>query len=178
MPAKRHFYGVMLAGQWWPAYSGIWIFPPLINKKSKNKKNRQSWTPSDKTFWIRACTQKIRWRPESVLRSPFWSPESLLNEDAAYHFSCFSFQFSACKRKLDSKCEALLILSQELDQCRSERDQFKLMAEQLRERYQSLKKQLSGQVSCFVLFDLILNVPSTIFQLNRDGSSWVEPVLS
>ena len=27
-------------------------------------------------------------------------------------------------------------------------------------------------------FDLILNVPSTIFQLYRDGSSWVEPVLS
>ena len=27
-------------------------------------------------------------------------------------------------------------------------------------------------------FDLILYVPSTIFQLNRDGSSWVEPVLS
>ena len=31
-------------------------------------------------------------------------------------------------------------------------------------------------VNC--LFDLILYVPSTIFQLNRDGSSWVEPVLS
>ena len=29
---------------------------------------------------------------------------------------------------------------------------------------------------CF--FDLILYVPSTIFQLNRTGSSWVEPVLS
>ena len=28
-----------------------------------------------------------------------------------------------------------------------------------------------------ILFDLILYVPSTIFQLNRDGSSWVEPVL-
>ena len=28
------------------------------------------------------------------------------------------------------------------------------------------------------LFDLILYVPSTIFQLNRDGSSRVEPVLS
>ena len=28
------------------------------------------------------------------------------------------------------------------------------------------------------LFDLILYVPSTIFQLNSDGSSWVEPVLS
>ena len=28
------------------------------------------------------------------------------------------------------------------------------------------------------LFDLILYVPSTVLQLNRDGSSWVEPVLS
>ena len=28
-----------------------------------------------------------------------------------------------------------------------------------------------------ILFDLILYVPSTIFQLYRDGSSWVEPVL-
>ena len=30
----------------------------------------------------------------------------------------------------------------------------------------------------FCLFDLILYIPSTIFQLYRDGSSWVEPVLS
>ena len=29
-----------------------------------------------------------------------------------------------------------------------------------------------------ILFDLIIYVPSTIFQLNRDRSSWVEPVLS
>ena len=29
----------------------------------------------------------------------------------------------------------------------------------------------------FCLFDLILYVPSTIFQLCKDGSSWVEPVL-
>ena len=28
------------------------------------------------------------------------------------------------------------------------------------------------------LIDLILHVPSTLFQLNSDGSSWVEPVLS
>ena len=33
-------------------------------------------------------------------------------------------------------------------------------------------------VCLFCLFDLILYVPSTIFQLNRDGSSWVEPELS
>ena len=33
-----------------------------------------------------------------------------------------------------------------------------------------------GETVC--LFDLILYVPSAIFQLNRDGSSWVEPVLS
>ena len=34
------------------------------------------------------------------------------------------------------------------------------------------------QSSNFFLFDLILYVPSTIFQLCRDGSSCVEPVLS
>ena len=38
------------------------------------------------------------------------------------------------------------------------------------------KNSKSIEVVC--LFDLILYVPSTIFQLNRDGSSWVEPVLS
>ena len=32
--------------------------------------------------------------------------------------------------------------------------------------------------SGYCLFDLILYVPSTIFQLYRDRSSWVEPVLS
>ena len=42
-------------------------------------------------------------------------------------------------------------------------------------------KEMSDSVYttvCFCLFDLILYVPSTIFQLNRDGSSWVEPELS
>ena len=34
------------------------------------------------------------------------------------------------------------------------------------------------QDAIIYLFDLILYVPSTIFQLNRGGSSWVEPVLS
>ena len=36
----------------------------------------------------------------------------------------------------------------------------------------------SSSSSSFCLFDLILYVPSTIFQLHRDVSSWVEPVLS
>ena len=34
------------------------------------------------------------------------------------------------------------------------------------------------QRSKVCLFDLILNVPSIIFQFYRDESSWVEPVLS
>ncbi|XP_027874412.1 coiled-coil domain-containing protein 149-like isoform X2 [Xiphophorus couchianus] len=50
-------------------------------------------------------------------------------------------EFLVCKRKLDSKKEALLILSKELDTCQQERDQYKLMANQLRERHQGLKKQ-------------------------------------
>ena len=43
---------------------------------------------------------------------------------------------------------------------------------------QSNQFSIPHQDDCFDCFDLILYVPSTIFQLNRDGSSWVEPVLS
>ncbi|KAM6441513.1 coiled-coil domain-containing protein 149 isoform 3-T3 [Liasis olivaceus] len=50
-------------------------------------------------------------------------------------------EYLVCKRKLESKKEALLILSKELDSCQQERDQFKLMANQLREKHQSLKKK-------------------------------------
>ncbi|XP_032681411.1 coiled-coil domain-containing protein 149 [Odontomachus brunneus] len=46
------------------------------------------------------------------------------------------------KRKLQMKSEALMLLSQELDQCRIQRDQFKLMAEQIQERFLHLKKQM------------------------------------
>ncbi|XP_021365844.1 coiled-coil domain-containing protein 149-like [Mizuhopecten yessoensis] len=61
-------------------------------------------------------------------------------------FETLQTEYQICKRKLDSKCEALLILSKDLAQCVSERDQFKLMAEQLRERYQALKKQVLGKM--------------------------------
>ncbi|KAJ4948725.1 hypothetical protein JOQ06_020250 [Pogonophryne albipinna] len=50
-------------------------------------------------------------------------------------------EFLVCKRKLESKKEALLILSKELDTCQQERDQYQLMANQLRERHQGLKKK-------------------------------------
>ncbi|XP_034085569.1 coiled-coil domain-containing protein 149-A isoform X1 [Gymnodraco acuticeps] len=50
-------------------------------------------------------------------------------------------EFLVCKRKLESKKEALLILSKELDTCQQERDQYQLMANQLRECHQGLKKK-------------------------------------
>ncbi|XP_041925972.1 uncharacterized protein LOC121689817 isoform X1 [Alosa sapidissima] len=50
-------------------------------------------------------------------------------------------EFLVCKRKLESKKEALLILSRELDCCQQERDQYKLMANTLRERHQNLKEK-------------------------------------
>ena len=37
---------------------------------------------------------------------------------------------------------------------------------------------IKGLTNVFCLFDLILYIPSIIFHLNRDRSSWVEPVLS
>ncbi|CAL8376521.1 unnamed protein product [Gadus morhua 'NCC'] len=50
-------------------------------------------------------------------------------------------EFLVCKRKLESKKDALLILSKELDNCQQERDQYRLMANQLRERHQGLKEK-------------------------------------
>lgn len=47
------------------------------------------------------------------------------------------------RRKLQSKVEALTIMNKELNECRLERDQYKLIAEQGQSRY-SLKK-LSSQ---------------------------------
>ena len=44
--------------------------------------------------------------------------------------------------------------------------------------YSSIEKLFVYCIADVCLFDLILYVPLTIFQLNRDGSSWVEPVLS
>ncbi|EFN71760.1 Coiled-coil domain-containing protein 149 [Camponotus floridanus] len=46
------------------------------------------------------------------------------------------------RRKMQMKSEALLLLSQELDQCRIQRDQFKLIAEQIQERFLQLRKQM------------------------------------
>ncbi|XP_077513839.1 coiled-coil domain-containing protein 149 [Amblyomma americanum] len=46
--------------------------------------------------------------------------------------------------RLESKAEALLILTRDLEQCQSERDQFKLMADQLRERHGELRKRLQA----------------------------------
>ena len=40
-----------------PFFSDIWILSPLITKKTK--KTCQSWPPSDKNLWIRACKHII-----------------------------------------------------------------------------------------------------------------------
>ena len=42
---------------------------------------------------------------------------------------------------------------------------------------QPFRKVFKLLVHLLYLFDLILYIPSTIFQLYRDGSPWVEPVL-
>ncbi|XP_033632756.1 coiled-coil domain-containing protein 149-like [Asterias rubens] len=54
-------------------------------------------------------------------------------------------EYNLCKRKLQAKKDALLILAEELDNVRQEKDAFRLMAEQLREKYQTLKKQCSDR---------------------------------
>lgn len=51
-------------------------------------------------------------------------------------------QVSNLQCKLESKSKALVILSQDLVEVKRERDEYKLMAEQIRDRYQSLKKRI------------------------------------
>ncbi|GBN13329.1 Coiled-coil domain-containing protein 149 [Araneus ventricosus] len=53
-------------------------------------------------------------------------------------------EFNTVKCKLECKTDSLLILSQELEKCRIERDQYKLMADQLRTRYSALKRRVEG----------------------------------
>ncbi|CAB1455953.1 unnamed protein product [Pleuronectes platessa] len=97
-------------------------------------------------------------------------------------------EFLVCRRKLESKKEALLILSKELDTCQQERDQYKLMANQLRERHQGLKKKyrelidgdpslppekrkqlLMSVCSCFsVCYSSELKKKEDVASLNRD----------
>lgn len=54
------------------------------------------------------------------------------------------FQYQAVKRKLQSKNDALVILAKDLTECQGERDQYKMMADQLRHKCQNLKKQLQA----------------------------------
>lgn len=114
-------------------YSSLLAYMSLTNKclwvydlKTTTKRQQNETNPSLQCVWTpsSACqTEGGQWR---VLSS---------------RVALFILQYLVCKRKLESKKEALLILSKELDTCQQERDQYKLMANQLRERHQSLKKK-------------------------------------
>nr|XP_023419837.1 coiled-coil domain-containing protein 149 isoform X2 [Cavia porcellus] len=78
-------------------------------------------------------------------------------------------EYLVCKRKLESKKEALLILSKELDTCQQERDQFKLMANQLRERHQSLKKKYRELIDGDPLLPPEKRKQANLSQLLRDS---------
>ena len=75
---------------------------------------------------------------------------------------------------------------QKLCKCMLQLSEVMLLTEMLSENVHLEVLEMAGKkyftkdihLIGFCLFDLILYVPSTIFQLNRDRSSWVEPVLS
>lgn len=56
------------------------------------------------------------------------------------HIENYNIESSALHRKLQSKVEALNIMRNELEKYRTERDQFKLMAETLQLRYSAIKR--------------------------------------
>lgn len=57
---------------------------------------------------------------------------------------CYLLQNSALHRKLQSKNEALKIMRAEVERFRTERDQFKLMAETIQMRYSAMKNSLES----------------------------------
>lgn len=65
------------------------------------------------------------------------------------HMENYSVETSALHRKLQSKVEALRILRKELEKFRTERDQFKLMAETLQLRYAALRRNSLSEMSGF-----------------------------
>ncbi|XP_001654084.2 coiled-coil domain-containing protein 149 [Aedes aegypti] len=64
--------------------------------------------------------------------------------DFEEHMEKYDLENSAIHRKLQSKVEALKIMRNELEKYRSERDQFKLMAETLQMRYSAMKSSLNS----------------------------------
>ena len=74
----RHLNGVSLANRWWPAYStGIWILSPLTSdpvgsKPSPTRKKTRltchTWTPTGKTFWIRAYLVLLKHEKNSAYK--------------------------------------------------------------------------------------------------------------
>ncbi|XP_038064491.1 coiled-coil domain-containing protein 149-like [Patiria miniata] len=71
--------------------------------------------------------------------------KSALNIKSQKDWHTLCSEYNLCKRKLQAKKDALLILAEELDNVRQEKDAFRLMAEQLREKYQALKKQCADR---------------------------------
>ena len=53
-----------------------------------------------------------------------------------------------------------------------------VLSSQIKKRNTTPKLSSTEMLQVLFLFDLILYVVSTIFQLNTDGSSWVEPAIS
>ncbi|PIK53714.1 putative coiled-coil domain-containing protein [Apostichopus japonicus] len=69
------------------------------------------------------------------------SKTAVQTQRASNRLSTGSNMFNLCKRKLQCKTEGLLVLAKELDNVRQEKDAYKLMAEQLREKYHGQKRK-------------------------------------
>ncbi|KAM7362251.1 uncharacterized protein ACRADG_013034 isoform 1-T2 [Cochliomyia hominivorax] len=96
-----------------------------------------------------------------IKSSTMWSQRKLsqqgrdVNNSSEYdemfgeHMENYSVETTALHRKLQSKMEALRILRKELEKFRTERDQFKLMAETLQLRYAALRRNSLSDMTGF-----------------------------
>ncbi|XP_059619551.1 coiled-coil domain-containing protein 149 [Phlebotomus argentipes] len=87
------------------------------------------------------------------------------------HMENYNIEHSALHRKLQSKVEALKIMRKELERFRTERDQFKLMAETLQMRYTAIKKSLHSSDSGSVEYMERSSVAALVNDLREKNTS-------
>uniref|UniRef100_A0A1B0CEB2 Putative glutathione s-transferase theta-1 n=1 Tax=Lutzomyia longipalpis TaxID=7200 RepID=A0A1B0CEB2_LUTLO len=87
------------------------------------------------------------------------------------HMENYNIEHSALHRKLQSKVEALKIMRKELERFRTERDQFKLMAETLQIRYTAIKKSLNSGESGTVEFTERSSVAAIVNDLRERNTA-------
>ena len=159
--------------------SNAWVsYDQQFRLRQANELTRQSWGSLNGELWLRVMSNPAQ-NNSMLKRSAESAPSNgqsktcnAFNEGNCTWKMCrFNHVCTACNSSMHGQSNCPHIWHRSTD--RSNQSYVPQSNTLFRGRGHS-----KGRPMFRGLFDLILCVPSTIFQLYRDGSSWVEPVLS